>query len=75
MRSPAPRGRKKNFPSFGYEEGPRGRRLLRLETEEGLRGRRLFMADELERAAIIPSGLGSIYAHSPRLSLVADGGC
>ena len=27
-------------PIFGYEEGPRGRRLLRLETEEGPRGRR-----------------------------------
>ena len=26
-------------PNFGYEEGPGGRRLLRLETEEGLRGR------------------------------------
>ena len=26
-------------PIFGYEEGPRGRRLLRFETEEGPRGR------------------------------------
>ena len=37
MRSPAPRGRKKICPSFGYEEGPRCGRLLRSETEEGLR--------------------------------------
>ena len=49
---PPPPGEKKICPSFGYEAGPGGRRLLRLETEVGPRGRRLFMADELERAAV-----------------------
>ena len=39
------------------------------------RGRRATLSDTLEARAIIPSGLGSIQAHSPRLSLVADGGC
>ena len=36
------------------------------------RGRRDTSSDTLEARAIIPSGLGSIHAHSPRLSLVAD---
>ena len=53
-RSPAPRRRNFLLLKFGYEEGPRVRRLLRLETEEGPRVRRwlIFMADDLlERAA------------------------
>ena len=39
-------------PIFGYEEGPRVRRLLRLETEEGLRVRRclIFMTDDCSSA-------------------------
>ena len=51
---PPPRVEKKIWPSFGYEVGPRGRRLLRSETEVGFRWRRwlIFMADDLlERAA------------------------
>jgi len=62
MRSPAPRGRKKICPSFGYEVGPRGSRLLRSETEVGPRGSRLtiFMADDLlERAARRPAATAS----------------
>ena len=49
-------------PIFGYEEGPRVRRLLRSETEEGLRVRRwlIFMADDLlECAARRPASTAS----------------
>ena len=47
-----PGGEKKICPSFGYEVGPRVRRLLRSETEVGLRGRRwlIFMADDRSSA-------------------------
>ena len=59
---PPPGGEKKIWPSFGYEEGPRVRRLLRLETEEGLGVRRLatIMDDDLlERAARRPAATAS----------------
>ena len=59
---PPPGGEKKIWPSFGYEEGPRVRRLLRLETEEGLgvRSFLIFMADDLlERAARRPAATAS----------------
>ena len=59
---PPPGGENKIWPSFGYEEGPRVRRLLRLETEEGPRVRRclIFMADDLlERAARRPAATAS----------------
>ena len=47
-----PGGEKKICPSFGYEVGPRVRRLLRSETEVGLRVRRwlIFMADDRSSA-------------------------
>ena len=49
-------------PNFGYEEGPGGRRLLRLETEVGPRcgSFLIFMADDLlERAARRPAATAS----------------
>ena len=59
---PPPGGEKKFCPSFGYEEGPRCGKLLRLETEEGPRcgSFLIFMADDLlERAARRPAGTAS----------------
>ena len=69
---PPPGGEKKNCPSFGYEVGPRVRRLLRSETEVGLRVRRLatIMDDDLlERAARRPAATAfclQLHALPPR---------
>ena len=65
MRSPAPRGRKKIWPSFGYEEAYRGsfgvtkRRIVEVFYLLAL----IFMADDLLDA--FPAG-GSILPHSPQ---------
>ena len=60
---PPPGGEKKIWPSFGYEEGPRGRRLLRSETEVVPRGRRwasyIHGRRSLERAAQRPAATAS----------------
>ena len=77
---PPPGGEKKICPNFGYEEGPRVRRLLRSETEEGLRVRRwlIFMADDLlERAARRPAATASclqLDARPPRHPLIHRSG-
>ena len=51
------------------------RRAASTTEEDGSHRATHEQLNTLEARAIIPSGLGSIQAHSPRLSLVADGGC
>ena len=77
---PPPGGEKKICPSFGYEVGPRVRRLLRSETEVASRCRRwlIFMPDDLlERAARRPAATASclqLDALPPRHPLIHRSG-